>query len=68
MFSGSPKKVALGQIIIAILLSVVSGMFLMQGLDGAFRGHALSWAQLVLSPILLAIAILHGRRVWQEIP
>jgi hypothetical protein len=67
MFSGSPKKIALGQIIIAILLSVVSGMFFMQGLEGALRGDSASWAPLVLSPALLAIAILHGRRVWQAI-
>jgi hypothetical protein len=68
MFSGSPKNIARGQIILAILLSVVSGMFLLQGLEGAFRGDTASWIQLVLSPALLAIAILHGKRVWQAIP
>jgi len=68
MFSGSPKKIALGQIILAILLSVVSGMFFMQGLEGALRGNTASWIQLVSSPALLAIAILHGRRVWQAVP
>jgi hypothetical protein len=67
MFFGSPKKVALGQIVIAILLSALGGMFLIQGLEGAVRGDAGSWAQLILSPALLAIAILHGRRVWQAI-
>jgi hypothetical protein len=67
MFSGSPKNIALGQLIVAILLSVLSGMFFMQGLEGTFRGDTFSWIQLILSPALLAIAILHGRRVWQAI-
>jgi hypothetical protein len=30
--SGSPKNIALGQLILAILLSFVSGMFLIQGM------------------------------------
>jgi hypothetical protein len=68
MFSGSPKNIALGQLVLAIILSVLSGMFFMQGLAGAFRGDTASWIQLVLSPALLAIAILHCRRVWQAIP
>jgi hypothetical protein len=67
MFSGSPKNIALGRLILAILLSVVSGMFIMQGLEGAFRGDTVSWIQLILSPALLAIAILHGRMVWEAI-
>jgi hypothetical protein len=68
MFSGSPKNIVRGHLVLAILLSVLSGMFIMQGLDGAFRGHPASWMQLVLSPALLGIAILLGRRVWQAIP
>jgi len=68
MFSGSPKKSALGEIIAAISLSVVSGMFFMQGLEGALRGDTASSILLVFSPGFLAIAILYGRRVWQAIP
>jgi hypothetical protein len=68
MFYGSPKKSALGQITIAICLSVVSGMFFMQGLEGPLRGDIAAWMQLALAPALLAIAILHGRRVWQAVP
>jgi hypothetical protein len=68
MFSGSPKKIALGQITIAILLSFLSGMFLIQGLGGAFRGEIFPWMQVILSPALLGIAIMHGRLVWRAIP
>jgi hypothetical protein len=68
MFSGSPKKVALGRITIAIVLSVLSGAFLIQGLGGPLRGEASAWVQLILSPVLLGIAIVHGRLVWQAIP
>jgi hypothetical protein len=68
MFSGSPKKLALGQIVLAIVLSVLSGMFLIQGLGGPLRGDIASWIQLVLSPVLLTIAIVHARLVWQAIP
>ena len=67
MFSGSPKNIALGRLILTIFLSFLSGMFLMQGLEDAFRGDTVSWIQLILSPALLAIAILHGKLVWQAI-
>lgn len=62
MFSGSPKNIALGRLILTIFLSFLSGMFLMQGLEDAFRGDTVSWIQL-----MLAIAILHGKLVWQAI-
>jgi hypothetical protein len=64
----TPKKLARGQIVLAVILSVLSGMFIIQGLNGAFRGDVYSLIQLVLAPALLAIAILHARRVWQAIP
>jgi hypothetical protein len=58
--SGSPKNIALGQLILAILLSFVSGMFLIQGM-GVFRGD------MIASPAMLGIAIVHARLVWQAI-
>ena len=64
--SGSPKNIALGQLILAILLSFVSGMFLIQGM-GVFRGDTFSWIQLIASPAMLGIAIAYGRLVWQAI-
>ena len=64
--SGSPKNIALGQLILAILLSFVSGMFLIQGM-GVFRGDMFSWIQLIASPAMLGIAIVHARLVWQAI-
>lgn len=64
--SGSPKNIALGQLILAILLSFVSGMFLIQGM-GVFRGDTFSWIQLIASPAMLGIAIVHARLVWQAI-
>ena len=57
--SGSPKNIALGQLILAILLSFVSG--------GVFRGDTFSWIQLIASPAMLGIAIVHARLVWQAI-
>jgi hypothetical protein len=67
MFTGSPKKVALGRITMVITISIVSGMFFIQGFAGALRGDAASWVQFMCSPILLAVAILHGRKLWQSI-
>ena len=64
--SGSPKNIALGQLILAILLSFVSGMFLIQGMC-VFRGDTFSWIQLIASPAMLGIAIVHARLVWQAI-
>jgi len=64
--SGSPKNIALGQLVLAILLSFVSGMFLIQGM-GVFRGDMFSWIQLIASPAMLGIAIVHARLVWQAI-
>jgi hypothetical protein len=64
--SGSPKNIALGQLILAILLSFVSGMFLIQGM-GVFRGDPVYWIQLIGSPALLVIAIVHARLVWHAI-
>ena len=64
--SGSPKNIALGQLILAILLSFVSGMFLILGM-GVFRGDPVYWIQLIGSPALLVIAIVHARLVWHAI-
>ena len=64
----APKKIARGQIVLVVILSVLSGMFIIQGLSGAFRGEVYSLMQLILAPALLAVAILHARRVWQAIP
>jgi len=66
--SGSPKNIALGHLILAILISVCSGVFLMTGLHGVFRGQTSYWIYLISSPALLGIAIAYGRLVWQAIP
>jgi hypothetical protein len=68
MFAGSPKRVALGQIVLAVILSILSGMFIIQGLGGALQGEISSWMQLVLAPVLLSTAILLARSVWKAIP
>ena len=64
----APKKIARGQIVLVVILSVLSGVFIIQGLSGAIRGDVYPLIQLILAPALLAIAILHARRVWQAIP
>jgi hypothetical protein len=66
--SGSLKNIALGHLILAILISFCSGIFLMSGLDGVLRGQTSSWIQLISSPAMLGIAIAYGRLVWHAIP
>src|SRR5262245_26535869 len=66
--SGSPKNIALGHLILAILISFCSGILLMTGLHGVFRGQTSYWIYLISSPALLGIAIAYGRLVWQAIP
>jgi len=66
--SGSPKNIALGHLILAILISFCSGILLMTGLHAVFRGQTSYWIYLISSPALLGIAIAYGRLVWQAIP
>jgi hypothetical protein len=65
----SPKKAAVGrQIVVAITMSVLSGIFFIGGLTGASRGDVFSWIPLVLALTNLIIAGLLARKVWQSIP
>lgn len=64
----SPKAVAKGYLISAVSMSVVGGMFLIQGLENALRGNPAYWIQFVAAPAFLAVAIVLCRKVVRAIP
>jgi hypothetical protein len=68
MFSGSPKKLVLGQLIITISLSVSSGMFFILGFASWLRGSPVFWAQIAVAVASLVVVILLCRRILQIIP
>jgi hypothetical protein len=68
MSSSSPKAVAKGYLISAVSMSLIAGMFFIQGVENALRGNPSFWIQFIAAPMFLAVALFLCRKVIRAIP